>query len=384
MTPCLRIRARSSGRAGAGPFTIAVTRGSSAPRTTSRTLADALEINPDDVVVDVGCGSGVLSFVAARLGAKRGLSACDLPSRPWKPPANALRLGLADRTEFRAGNLLEPVRDMKASVIIGDVSGIPDEIARVAGWFPDGRAGGPTGAELPAAMLESLRDTDCLAKGGRLYLPTGTIQAESRILDVARRVFGDREPAAPPRAVVPAPRRWWPSRRRSRRWSRTGSSPSSSADRGCCGTCRSGAASRPDARSVGSSFTTASPRTPPSRGVRLRRGRSRRTIRRTPLRLEGPRRRRTWCPGRADVLDQRDRRARGCVPLHLGARSVRLRLLANHRDRQAGSSADGGDEEHRGALRRRESVDAGREQRRDGLGDLLQQVGSARNRNLSK
>ena len=63
---------------------------------------------------------------------------------------------------------------------------MPDEIAQVAGWFPDGRAGGPTGAELPSAMLESLGDT--LKPGGHLYLPTGTIQDERTILKKARAV----------------------------------------------------------------------------------------------------------------------------------------------------------------------------------------------------
>lgn len=173
-----------------GPFTILVDPGVFAPTHTSRTIAEALEIEPGDTVIDVGCGSGVLSFVAARLGAERVIG-CDL-SAPAVDVAreNARRLDLEDRVEFRVGNLLEPVRGMQADVIIGDVSGIPDEIAQVSGWFPDGRAGGPTGAELPAAMLESIRENDSLAPGGRLYLPTGTIQAENRILDVARRIFG--------------------------------------------------------------------------------------------------------------------------------------------------------------------------------------------------
>ncbi len=141
-------------------------------------------------MIDVGCGSGVLSFVAARLGAKRVIG-CDLSERAVDiARVNAEALGLDDRVEFRVGNLLEPVRGEQASVIIGDVSGIPDEIAEVAGWFPDGKAGGPTGAELPAAMLESIKDTNCLAPGGRLYLPTGTIQNERGVLDVARKVFG--------------------------------------------------------------------------------------------------------------------------------------------------------------------------------------------------
>ncbi len=173
-----------------GPFTVSLGEGVFHPTHTSRTLAEALEIEPGDTVIDVGCGSGVLSFVAARLGAGRVIGS-DLSAEAVEVAReNAIRLGLQDTVEFRVGNLLDPVRGEKANVIIGDVSGIPDEIGRLAGWFPDGNAGGPTGAELPAAMLESLKENDCLAPGGRLYLPTGTIQAESKILEVARRIFG--------------------------------------------------------------------------------------------------------------------------------------------------------------------------------------------------
>jgi SAM-dependent methyltransferase len=173
-----------------GPFTISLGEGVFHPTHTSRTLADALEITPADTVIDVGCGSGVLSFVAARLGAERVIG-CDLSARAVEiARENAEALGLRDRVEFRVGNLLDPCRGERASVIIGDVSGIPDGIGRLAGWFPDGKAGGPTGAELPAAMLESIEANGCLAPGGRLYLPTGTIQNENRLLDAARRIFG--------------------------------------------------------------------------------------------------------------------------------------------------------------------------------------------------
>jgi methylase of polypeptide subunit release factors len=172
-----------------GPFTILLNPGVFSPTHTSRTLAEALEIVPDDTVIDVGCGSGVLSFVAAKLGARRVVG-CDISNEAVEAArASALKLGLADKVEFRTGSLLDPVRDMQADVLIGDVSGIPDEIAEVTGWFPDGRAGGPTGAELPRMMLESIGDT--LAPGGRLYLPTGTIQDEKSILEAAHKVFGD-------------------------------------------------------------------------------------------------------------------------------------------------------------------------------------------------
>jgi SAM-dependent methyltransferase len=173
-----------------GPFTVSLGEGVFHPTHTSRTLADALEIEPGDSVIDVGCGSGVLSFVAARLGAGHVIGTDVSEEAVEVARENAQRLDLQERVEFRTGNLLDPVKGERADVIIGDVSGIPDDIGRLAGWFPDGRAGGPTGAELPAAMLESIRENDCLAPGGRLYLPTGTIQAENRILDVARRIFG--------------------------------------------------------------------------------------------------------------------------------------------------------------------------------------------------
>ena len=172
-----------------GPFELEVDPTVFAPTHTSRTLADALEIEPGDVVIDVGCGSGVLSFVAARLGAAR-LGVDLSPQAVEIAHGGTPKLGLQDRVEFRVGNLLEPVRELRANVIIGDVSGIPDEIAAVSGWFPDGRAGGRRAPSSPRRCSRASGRDDSLVPGGKLFLPTGTLQAEGRILEVARRIFG--------------------------------------------------------------------------------------------------------------------------------------------------------------------------------------------------
>src|SRR5437870_1562985 len=66
-----------------GPFSLLLGPGVFSPTTTSRTLADALEITPGDTVIDVGCGSGVLSIVAAKLGAAK-VTGSTCPNERWR------------------------------------------------------------------------------------------------------------------------------------------------------------------------------------------------------------------------------------------------------------------------------------------------------------
>ncbi len=171
-----------------GPFEVVVEPGVFVPSSTSKVLAEALRVDPGDLVVDAGCGCGVLSLVAARLGARKVIGTDFSQAAVTCATANAQRLGLSDVAEFRTGNLLEPVDGERANVVIADVSGIPDAVAQVTGWFPDGKGGGRTGAELPVAMLAHVADH--LVPGGRVYLPTGTIQDDEAILAAAHAVFG--------------------------------------------------------------------------------------------------------------------------------------------------------------------------------------------------
>jgi release factor glutamine methyltransferase len=173
-----------------GPFDIILAPDVFAPTYTSREVAAGLVVHPGETVIDVGSGSGVLSFVAARLGAAR-VFGTDINARAVElARRSAGLLGLGNAIEFRQGSLFEPLQGIRADVVIGDVSGIPDAIAAASDWFPGGFSGGPTGAEVPVAMLERARDH--LAPGGRLYLPTGSIQDEQTVLRAARRIFGER------------------------------------------------------------------------------------------------------------------------------------------------------------------------------------------------
>ena len=172
-----------------GPFTILLGPNVFAPTHTSREVAEGIVVHDGETVIDVGCGSGVLSFVASRLGASRVYGTDANPYAVALAKRNAMRLGLQNSVDLRAGSLFEPLEGIQADVVIGDVSGVPDGIAAISDWFPGGFSGGPTGAEVPVAMLEASRPH--LRPGGRLYLPTGSIQDEGAVLRAARRIFGE-------------------------------------------------------------------------------------------------------------------------------------------------------------------------------------------------
>lgn len=173
------------------------------PSTVSKLLADALKVNEGDVVVDAGCGSGVLAIIAAKLGASKVYGVDAASGTVEIASENAARNGVAERTEFFEGDLFEPLPpDVKADVVIGDVSGIPDEIASASGWFPSGLAGGPSGAELPMRMLTEAKRV--LAAGGRMFLPTGSLQDESSILDRARSFYGSMRQLAERNIPLPS------------------------------------------------------------------------------------------------------------------------------------------------------------------------------------
>ena len=172
-----------------GPFELQVAPDTFRPSTISTLLADSMVIEEGSVVIDAGCGSGVLSIVAAKLGA-RMVYGVDAASETVEiATANAKAQGVSDRTAFYQGDMFEPIPDgVEADVVIGDVSGIPDDLATVSGWFPSGLSGGPSGAELPMRMLDEAKRI--LRRGGKLLLPTGTLQDENSILDKARSLFG--------------------------------------------------------------------------------------------------------------------------------------------------------------------------------------------------
>ena len=158
------------------------------PTSTSELIAQTLQTQPGEVVIDLGCGSGFFSILAAKQGASRVYAVDIMPQAVALTRRNAKRNGVASRIEAFAGSLFEPFPRVQADLIIDDVSGIAEETARATPWYPPSiPSGGPDGAEPTVAMLQQA--PDYLRRNGRLIFPLLSLANEQRILVEAQRVF---------------------------------------------------------------------------------------------------------------------------------------------------------------------------------------------------
>jgi hypothetical protein len=75
-------------------------------------------------------------------------------------------------------------------VIVDDVSGIAEEVARATPWYPTSiPSGGPDGAEPTVQMLQQAPRH--LLPKGRLIFPVLSLANERRILEAAQRFFAN-------------------------------------------------------------------------------------------------------------------------------------------------------------------------------------------------
>ncbi len=117
-----------------------------------------------DPIIDLGCGSGILSFVALVLGTERAI-ACDIdPDAVASTRENAVLLGLADRLDAR----------------VGGVDAVPETSRLVV-------------ANIEAAVLVPLASQVAarVAPGGRLVL-SGILEAQEDAVRAAYEAVGLR------------------------------------------------------------------------------------------------------------------------------------------------------------------------------------------------
>jgi SAM-dependent methyltransferase len=140
-------------------------------------------------VLDLGCGTGIVAVVLAKLlAADAVVCASDL-----SPSAVALARRNAERNKIavqcRSGSLFDPWRGQRFDLIVDDVAGVAEPLDRLSGWYPRGVPSG-AGTEGTRWILEILDQApDFLAAGGLLIFPVLTLSREQPVNERARSRF---------------------------------------------------------------------------------------------------------------------------------------------------------------------------------------------------
>jgi methylase of polypeptide subunit release factors len=166
------------------------------PTSTTNLLLDAVRrfANKDATsALDLGCGCGIVAVALARLVLPNAaLYASDIIAEAVKlARQNAENLQLA--IDCRCGSLFEPWAGMRFDLIVDDVAGMSEPIARHSRWYPPHihSDAGEDGARWIVRILSQA--PGFLTPQGQIFFPVLTFSSESRILDAARTHFASVE-----------------------------------------------------------------------------------------------------------------------------------------------------------------------------------------------
>lgn len=143
----------------------------------------------EPLIADIGTGTGCVAVALAHRLPKARIVAVDIsPEALETARGNATRLGVADRVDFRLGDLLAPLAGLRPDLIVSNPPYIPTN--DIAGLDPGVRDhepalaldGGPDGLRVIERLAEQA--LSLLAPGGRLLVEIGAGQEEG-----ARRVL---------------------------------------------------------------------------------------------------------------------------------------------------------------------------------------------------
>lgn len=151
-------------------------------------LADNLDANPGERVLELGTGCGLLAILAAKTGAR--VIATDMnPTALECARANAAAHGVADRIDFRFGDLFEPVAGERFDLVIFNPPYLPIKQNEALGTPLDlAWEAGPEGRAVIDPFLRKLPNH--LVDGGRaLFVQSSLSNLENTLLKLHGRGF---------------------------------------------------------------------------------------------------------------------------------------------------------------------------------------------------
>jgi hypothetical protein len=166
------------------------------PNATTKLFTKAVRIGKGEIVADIGSGVGPLAIWAAKEGAEE-VHAVEIVREQYEIlKSNVEMNGVEKIVKTYHGSFFDTLPDdLKFDVIISDVSGIAEKIARFMDtnkepWYPSLiPAGGRDGTEVIGEVL--MRAPEYMFRGSRLYFPVAGLSNHEKLMSVAKEKFGE-------------------------------------------------------------------------------------------------------------------------------------------------------------------------------------------------
>lgn len=157
--------------------------------TTSFLFRDAAKIiNKKMDILDLGCGSGIIGILINKLQKKkRKIYASDLSNEA----INCAKINFQMHKcnfELKKGSLFSPWREKKFDLIINDVSGISETLAKKSSWFKNVPC--KTGVDGTELTLKIIRSSDSyLNNKGGIIFPIISLSNSQKIFHSLKKNF---------------------------------------------------------------------------------------------------------------------------------------------------------------------------------------------------
>ncbi|HLF64585.1 MAG TPA: methyltransferase [Saprospiraceae bacterium] len=146
-----------------------------------------------NTVLDLGCGCGVVAIALGKLILPHAqIYASDISEEAAQlTRRNAEHHQLS--IDCRSGSLFEPWQGMRFDVIVDDVAGVSEPIARLSGWYPPQihSDADEDGTRWIVKILEQAGAY--LSPQGQFFFPVLTLSDETKILSTAQDHFANVE-----------------------------------------------------------------------------------------------------------------------------------------------------------------------------------------------
>lgn len=140
-------------------------------------------------ILDLGCGSGYVGIsIAKNLSNKTQYYFSDISEDAVKLTKNNCKSNNINSI-VKKGSLFKPWKEYKFDLIVNDVSGISENIAKISPWYNENIPikAGKDGTKLTLNLLD--QSPNFLNKGGKVFFPLISLSNYKKVLSFAKKKF---------------------------------------------------------------------------------------------------------------------------------------------------------------------------------------------------